>query len=132
MIGPKAEKQPKQIPDARRAEVEQRSGGLCESCGVAPAQNIHHRQYLKRGGTHDLHNLIHLCGLGNTSGCHGRAHNAGEGSGLSVWSWARPEWWPVVYRGRWVLLLDEPDQRGRWWSVITESTATLLMQGGQK
>ena len=121
----------KQIPAATRDAVAERSGGVCEACGIHRAHDIHHRQYLSRGGSHDVHNLLHLCGLGNASGCHGRAHNGGEEPGLSVWSWARPEWWPVLYRGQWVLRCDEPDSQGRWWTEITETVADMLMKGSR-
>jgi hypothetical protein len=92
----------KPIPPKTRRLVEERSGFLCEGCGVRQATNIHHRQYLSRGGTHDISNLIHLCGFGNnqTAGCHGVAHT-GEGHelGWSVNSWADPAGVPVLWRG---------------------------------
>jgi hypothetical protein len=125
------DKQAKRMPQAVRDAVAERSGGTCESCGEAPAHDIHHRKYLSRGGTHDVSNLLHLCGLGNTSGCHGKAHNGGEETGLSVPSWARHETWPVMRRGEWVLLFDAPDDEQRWWREITETTADLLRGGSR-
>ena len=95
------------IPPKTRRMVDLRSDSLCEGCGEAPATNIHHRQYLSRGGTHALDNLLHLCGLGNVNGCHGRAHT-GEGAelGWSVQSWDDPQHIPVMYRGvgKWLTL----------------------------
>lgn len=101
-----------------------RSGGMCESCGRATASNIHHRQYLSRGGTHDVHNLIHLCGMGNVNGCHGRAHKDGEREGLAIGRGYRSELMPVLYRDAWVLLDDDGGMR-----FLNESTAQLLMNG---
>lgn len=93
------------IPPKTRRMVELRSDNLCEGCGEAAATNIHHRQYLSRGGTHALENLLHLCGSGNHTGCHGKAHSAaGHELGWSVNSWDEPEHVPVSYRGvdRWL------------------------------
>lgn len=131
MIGPKKPKQPKRIPANNRRLVELRSGGVCESCGDRPASDVHHRKYLKRGGTHEVHNLLALCGGpfgmagGNHSGCHGRAHSGAEGEGLSVWSHERSEMKPVLYRGVWVLLDDDGGLQR-----LSESVAEMLMRGG--
>jgi hypothetical protein len=74
-----------------RAAVRFRAFERCEWCG-APAWDIHHRKYRSRGGTDDCSNLVLLCGRGNTSGCHGRAHTDPEAVrlGFSVESWAEP------------------------------------------
>jgi 5-methylcytosine-specific restriction endonuclease McrA len=93
------------IPAKTRRMVELRSDSLCEGCGERPATEIHHRQYRSRGGSHGLENLIHLCGSGNHSGCHGTAHSAeGHELGWSVHSWDDPRDEPVLYRGtlRWL------------------------------
>lgn len=123
-VGQRPPKQPKKIPVKNRRIVEQRSGGVCESCGDRPASDVHHRQYLSRGGSHDVHNLIHLCGVGNTSGCHGRAHKDGEREGLAIGRGYRSELMPVLYRDVWVLLDDDGGMR-----FLNESTAQLLMNG---
>lgn len=96
------------IPAKNRRLVEERSGFLCEGCGEQPATNVHHRQYLSRGGGHELSNLFHCCGVGNSAGCHGTAHS-GEGHelGWSVNSWGDPKLTPVLYRG--VLVYLTPD-----------------------
>ena len=123
----------KNIPPANRAAVQERSGGVCEACGRTRAVTIHHRQYRSRGGSHDVHNLIAVCGFGNTSGCHGVAHTGeGETYGWSVPSWARPELWPAWRWDvrSWVIYYDQPDSKDRWWSEITETTAQMLMKGG--
>lgn len=100
----------KPIPAKNRRLVEDRSGGLCEGCGTREATNVHHRQYLSRGGGHEVSNLFHCCGLGNiqTAGCHGTAHS-GEGHelGWSVNSWADPKLVPVLYRGVMSWLTDD-------------------------
>jgi hypothetical protein len=124
-----AGRQQKRIPQTARDAVTERSGGICEGCGTERAHDIHRRKYLSRGGTHDISNLLHLCGAGNTSGCHGKAHNGGEQDGWSVPSWARHETWPVLRRGEWVLPFDYPDEQGYWFAPVTESTAALLRGG---
>lgn len=96
----------KPIPAKTRRALHERSGGVCEGCGRRPATDAHHRQYLSRGGAHDLENLFDTCGGasglagGNHSGCHGVAHS-GEGHelGWSVHSWDDPALIPVLYRG---------------------------------
>ena len=71
---------------------------------MAAATEIHHRKFRSRGGTHDPSNLIHLCGFGNHTGCHGIAHSErGHELGWSVHSWDEPARVPVRY----------PD--GSWW-----------------
>ena len=79
------------IPAKVRNLVRARSGGVCEGCGIRRAVQIHHRQYISRGGTDDLVNLLDLCGSGNHSGCHGIAHTGrGELLGWSVRSGLDP------------------------------------------
>lgn len=104
----------KPIPPKNRRLVEDRSGGLCESCGKRPVTDVHHRKYKSRGGGHEVSNLVGLCGGaggmagGNHSGCHGLAHSAeGHELGLSVNSWADPEHVPVLYRGTLMWLVDD-------------------------
>jgi 5-methylcytosine-specific restriction endonuclease McrA len=55
---------------ARREQVWERGGGVCEHCGVAAMGEVHHRA--GRGGPdpHRLSNLVGLC-----SDCHRRAHS---------------------------------------------------------
>lgn len=98
------------IPQAVRDVVRKRSGGICESCGVAPATEMHHRLYRSRGGLHTASNLLDVCGWGNTSGCHGRAHSGdvGVALGLSIESGGDPRLIPVEHAlFGWVLLTDE-------------------------
>lgn len=72
------------VSDKRRADtptddvldaVRRRSGGKCEICRTATATQFHHRKPRSAGGKHTVENLLHVCGFGNTSGCHGRAHS---------------------------------------------------------
>ena len=92
-------------PNKIATTVRERSEGICEGCGKAPAVNMHHRKYVSRGGKSTVDNALHLCGVGNAAGCHGVAHS-GEGHelGWSVNSWGDPRLVPVVYRGRVVFL----------------------------
>lgn len=89
---PKRAKGP--IPSKTRALLRQRSSGRCEACHVKPGTDAHHRKFKGRGGSHNIVNLILLCGGdsglpgGNHSGDHGVAHSAlGEARGLSTPSW---------------------------------------------
>src|SRR6187402_1037304 len=104
------------IPAKTRRMVALRSDDVCEVCGKATATNIHHRQYVSRGGDNSLENLLHVCGLGGASGCHQVAHS-GEGAemGWSVASWDDPQHIPVLYRGelKWLT---------KWGSAIAVGT----------
>jgi hypothetical protein len=105
--GPR-KKASRDIPPAIRAALLERSGGLCEGCGLHPATEAHHRLYRSRGGKHTLANLVHLCGLGNHTGCHGLAHSgkAGEDFGWALRSGSDPAAVGLWYRGRWKFLAD--------------------------
>lgn len=71
-------------PAVRRI-VLARSEGRCEWCRVPGRLELHHRLYRSRGGTGEAGNAVALCGFGNASGCHGRAHSAeGERLGFSA------------------------------------------------
>ena len=107
MIGPK---EPKVTPAESReayARVSERSGGVCEGCGVQPATQKHHRVYRSRRGRDEVENLLDLCGSGNHTGCHGEAHTNPQRQidGWTVPSWEKPRDRPVLYRGEWVYLL---------------------------
>jgi len=109
MIGPKV---PKPTPaESRRAyaRVAERSFGLCEGCGVRQATEMHHRVFRSRGGRDEVVNLLHLCGTGNHTGCHGEAHTDPERQihGWSVPSHEKPRNRPVLYRGAWVYLMPD-------------------------
>jgi len=79
-------------------ELKERSGGICEGCGINLASEAHHRQYKSRGGSGLLSNALHLCGFGNAEGCHGDAHNLiGEQRGWSVRSGLDPALVPVFH-----------------------------------
>ncbi|MBX3435946.1 MAG: HNH endonuclease [Planctomycetaceae bacterium] len=87
-----------------------RSGGICEGCGQRPATEDHHRQYRSRGGSDELSNLMHLCGWGNHSGCHGVAHTGeGEAKGWAVRSHFTPADVPVLTPAGWRRLPATPD-----------------------
>jgi len=119
MIGPK--QAPLSNADQKRASsaayelVQRRSGGRCEGCGRKPATEMHHRLYRSQGGPDDVQNLLHLCGRGNTSGCHGIAHTGpGREAGWSVNAWATFAEVPVNYRlGGLVHLLDHVDEESK-------------------
>lgn len=86
-----------------------RSGGICEVCGIASATNWHHRKNRSQGGGDELSNALHLCGSG-TTGCHGRITEHPAESyrcGWSVRSGHDPLTTPVLRRREWVLLDNE-------------------------
>lgn len=82
-------------PSIRR-RIEERSGGVCEGCLSAEAVEFHHRQFKSRGGLGTIPNALHLCGWGNHSGCHGKAHSADPPEGWAVHSWDDPRLVPVL------------------------------------
>lgn len=98
------------IPAKVKRAVEARSGGVCEGCGQRPAVEMHHRKFRSRGGKHEVVNLLHLCGWGNHSGCHGVAHDGDRGVALgwAVNSWDEPRNRPVR------------DVSGRWWFLLPD------------
>lgn len=58
-----------------RGLVLERARGRCEWCGKYARLEIHHRLYRSRGGLGNIENAVALCGWGNHTGCHGRAHS---------------------------------------------------------
>ncbi|MCW4458163.1 HNH endonuclease [Microbacterium sp. MPKO10] len=82
------------IPKRVRAIVLERSEGQCERCFSAGPLELHHRKFRSRGGKHTVENLVALCGWGNHTGCHGKAHANGDG-GWSVHSWDNELYIPV-------------------------------------
>lgn len=108
MIMPKLPKSTRAIPTRVRELVSRRSEGVCEGCGVRTASEIHHRKYLSRGGRHNPSNLLHLCGWGNHTGCHGKAHtDEGAKLGWSVTGSADESKVVVMYRNIPVKLQDD-------------------------
>ena len=91
-----------------RRQLQERSEGYCEACGLARANNAHHRKNRSQGGQDDLSNLLLLCGSG-TTGCHGwiTEHPAESyENGRSVRQHRDPRDVPVLYRGLPVFLDD--------------------------
>lgn len=94
-----------------------RDGYRCAWCGRYDlALEVHHRALKGLGGSRTLDhpaNLISLCGWGNHTGCHGRAHSdrvAAEDAGMTVARGTDPATIPVRYLdGLW--LLDDDGER---------------------
>ena len=61
-----------------------RADGRCEGCGLPAPLERHHRRFRSRGGKTTPENLILLCGWGNHTGCHGRAHSADPPEGWAI------------------------------------------------
>lgn len=101
------------FPTRVQRQIRQRSGGVCEGCGVREATQMHHCQYRSKGGPEVASNGLHLCGSGNHTGCHGDAHGgkAAEAIGWSIRSGFDPLLVPklLVVDGRqgWFRLDDE-------------------------
>lgn len=72
--------------DLARKKLLKRSGGRCEVCGLRPAREAQHRKNRSQGGTWNLSNLLHVCGHGNTDGCHGLIHQHPETAYANGWS----------------------------------------------
>lgn len=111
-IRPKYEGQPKLTPAESRAAyatVKERSFGLCEICGKARATQVHHRLHRSHGTLDVPANLLHVCGTGNHTGCHGLAHSDSDryANGWAVKSGGNPALTPVLYRGRLMILTAE-------------------------
>lgn len=133
-ILPKTETSPADFTPKIAAEIRERSGGLCEGCHRNAETQLHHRLYKSRGGKGTVANGIALCGLGNASGCHGKAHTAeGEELGWSLPSGANPLGIPVrtwhrsgwgTERPEWALY---DNQGGVHW--ITNEEAQRRMEG---
>lgn len=89
------------VPAKTSKQLHERSGNWCEGCGMRPATEKHHRLYKSRGGNHALENLLHLCGWGNHTGCHGVAHSGVKGDllGWAIHMGGDPLLVPVMYRG---------------------------------
>lgn len=88
------------------ARVKERSAGLCEICGERQATETHHRLPRSHGGPDSVENLIRVCGWGNHTGCHGKAHSDSlrYANGWAVRSGYDPALLPVVYRGQLTIL----------------------------
>lgn len=98
-----------------RQLVRERSGGICEVCGVLPATNFQHRKNRSQGGRWSASNGLDACGSG-TTGCHGFIHaNPAKSyeAGWSVKSWADESTVPVKTSHGLVLL----DAEGSWTAV---------------
>jgi len=61
------------IPFEIRGVVHERSNGVCEYCGRARGNSIHHIVHRSQGGGNSLSNLINLC-----INCHHKAHTEPE------------------------------------------------------
>jgi 5-methylcytosine-specific restriction endonuclease McrA len=108
MIRPKYETVQQTPAESRAAyaRAAERSAGLCEICGEKQATETHHRLHRAHGTLDTVENLIRVCGWGNHTGCHGRAHNDSKryANGWAVRSGFDPALTSVLYRGRLMIL----------------------------
>lgn len=93
---------------AAKKVVRARSQGICERCGRARAAQMHHR--VKAGRVWRASNLMHVCGLGNYSGCHGEIEQNPTVSKEQGW-WLLPNQdparSPVWFAGRGRVFLSD-------------------------
>lgn len=100
-------------PDARTVtQARERAGGLCERCGFAECQQLHHRRPRGMGGTRDkaanaVANLLYVC-----YPCHrwieeNREDAMFDGYLISRLSSVLASHVPVKYRGVMKLLSDD-------------------------
>lgn len=98
------------IPPKVREAVTERSGGVCERCGIAPAAEQHHRRPRGMGSTKRPEsnlpgNLLALC-----ANCHRWVENNRTKAycdGLLLGQNETPSLAAVSYRGTLVLLKDD-------------------------
>jgi hypothetical protein len=112
------------IPAPIRKVVRERADGNCERCGRAARLELHHRQFLSRGGEHTVENIVALCGRGNHSGCHGWAHTEGikaTAAGYQIPSKGNPVDVPIKTTLGWWFRLGERRQ------VMNENNAIEYM-----
>lgn len=128
MIGPKI---PKPTPREEReayAAATTRDQDRCVRCGEYGIQRDH-RKNRSQGGLTVVSNLQGLCQPCHTWKTTNPAAAVLEG--FAVPGWAHPETWPGYRIGvGWVIYFDAPVD-GAWWREITETTADLLMSGGE-
>lgn len=97
MIAPKVEKMTARESKQGYERASERSFGLCESCGIRQATQMHHRLHRSHGGDERPENLLHLC-----LHCHHDAHHASDRytTGLAVRTGYDAATTAVMYRGR--------------------------------
>lgn len=105
----------KSVKDVVKARATVDESELCEVCGVAPGNNIHHRQPRGMGGCPEPYinepsNLLWVCGHGNAfPGCHAVIENGRDYAKSVGWLVPRPAaplLVPVLWRDERVLLDD--------------------------
>lgn len=121
-------------PKPVRRTILARANGRCEGCGapIPDDVDIHHRQYISRGGRSVAENGLALCGRGNvlSFGCHGKAHSGqqGEARGWAVHSWADPAQIPVWSGEAWWLLNPDGTRSQLTWDEAAELRALYGME----
>ena len=100
------------IPKQVRAAVLNRAEGICEWCGMHLDVELHHRRFRSRGGKHTVQNIVAVCGWGNHTGCHGKAHTtpteAARGFAVSQYD-RRDESQIPIRLARWGWVTLNPD-----------------------
>lgn len=107
----------RQAIDAARTLVRDRDAWRCQMCGTlmvaGQSRSIHHRKPKGMGGSallENASNLVQLCGVGNSDGCHGKAHSNPHWARNHGWIVARaldPTEIPVDMHDGWFTLADD-------------------------
>jgi 5-methylcytosine-specific restriction endonuclease McrA len=84
------------------SKVADRADGVCEGCGSAEAEQMHHRKFRSRGGKHTPANLLHLCFR-----CHALAHTHHGPEGHALHSWDDPLKSVVQHAAHGLVFLDD-------------------------
>jgi 5-methylcytosine-specific restriction protein A len=95
---------------AARQVLIDRSGGMCEICGMAPPADAHHRRPRSAGGTRRADANLPSNGLMLCRDCHSLVESRREFAldrGWLVRQGQSPADVPLVYQGNWALLGDD-------------------------
>lgn len=98
------------FPPAVHDQIEGRSGGICEICGLDRVHEHHHRRPRGAGGTRRGDTNTASNGLGLCRDCHRFTESYRRLATLLGWLVPQscdPATYPVIYRGEKVLLADD-------------------------
>lgn len=98
------------FPPAVHAQIDERSGGICEVCGGAPVHEHHHRRPRGSGGSRRADTNTAANALGLCRDCHRLVESYRALAKVLGWlvpQGAAPDTYAVIYRGERMLLTDD-------------------------